>query len=108
MDDHEEFRLLCSAIYGYGAQSKVAREFGWTFRSVHRWYHGKTSVPKEVLDALRRKTEISSPTSGATCKDAIALLFTRLVIRAMRAGWQENEIRTAIIELASDGAAFDI
>jgi hypothetical protein len=48
----EEFRAVGIALFGYGWQSKLARELGIADRTVRKWVSGETPLPEWLETAL--------------------------------------------------------
>ena len=106
-DAASAFRAGIERLWGYGAQTRAARHFEVSDRSVRAWVSGKTPVPSGVMAELRAMLDIAPPAAGMTdgqrddaCRDAIEPLLTDIRDRAIAAGWHPAEVAAAVLDLA--------
>ena len=106
-DAASAFRAGIERLWGYGAQTRAARHFEVSDRSVRSWVSGKTPVPSGVMAELRAMLNIAPPEADLTeeqrddaCRDAIEPLLTDIRDRAIAAGWHPAEVAAAVLDLA--------
>ena len=106
-DAASSFRAGIERLWGYGAQTRAARHFEVSDRSVRSWVSGKTPVPSGVMAELRAMLNIAPPEADLTeeqrddaCRDAIEPLLTDIRDRAIAAGWHPAEVAAAVLDLA--------
>lgn len=103
------FRSMIDKLWGYGAQTRAARHFEVSDRTVRHWVAGKRAIPERVMAELRAIVSIAPPPNTDASEDrdlaarqALEPALTELRNRALAAGWSEPEIHVAILNLALD------
>ena|SRR5690606_3498473 len=103
--DAEKFRAGIGQLWGYGAQSRAARYFEVTDRTIRHWIAGTRSIPANVMAELHAMISIAPPDGetdrDAACQDALEPALSDLRDRAVGAGWHPAEVATAIMALAA-------
>lgn len=103
-----EFRRLIERLWGYGAQTRAARHFEVTGRTVRNWVSGRSDIPEPVLEEARTMANIAPPPESSAAEDrdeacaaALEPALTELRDRAVGAGWDPAEIAVAILSLTA-------
>lgn len=106
-DAASAFRSGIERLWGYGAQTRAARHFEVSDRSVRAWVSGKTPVPSGVMAELRAMLDIAPPAADMpddqrddACREALEPLLTDIRDRAIAAGWHPAEVAAAVLDLA--------
>lgn len=104
-DAASAFRAGIERLWGYGAQTKAARHFEVSDRTVRAWVSGKTAIPMGVMADLRAMLDIAPPAAGMTdeerdeaCYAALEPLVTDVITRAVAAGWHPAEVSAAALD----------
>lgn len=101
------FRRMIEQLWGYGAQTRAARHFEVSGRTVRHWVAGERSIPERVMAELRAMLSIAPPTDidadrDDACREALQAALTGLRDRAVAAGWHPAEVAVAILSLTVD------
>lgn len=104
-----EFRRMIEQLWGYGAQTRAARHWEVSDRTVRHWVAGKRAVPEKVMEQLRAMTSIAPPPDTTSdddrddaCRAALEPSLTNLRNRAVGAGWHPAEVAAAILSMTID------
>jgi hypothetical protein len=57
MIDIDLLTRIGPVIYGFGWQTQLAKDLGWSARSMRRWLAGDHSLPDATADMLRRRID---------------------------------------------------
>lgn len=103
-----EFRRLIERLWGYGAQTRAARHFEVTGRTVRNWVSARSDIPDQVIDEARAMVNIAPPPDSShtedrdgACAAALEPALTELRDRAVAAGWNPAEVAVAILSLTA-------
>lgn len=112
MDDKNQaalFRRMIEQLWGYGAQTRAARHFDVSDRTVRNWLSGKHAIPAGVMAELHAMVAIAPPPDTDSdedrddaCVEALEPALTELRDRAVSAGWHPAEVAAAILSLTVD------
>lgn len=101
------FRRMIAELWGWGAQTKAARHFEVSDRTIRHWVAGERAIPERVMAELRAMLAIAPPTDvdedrDDACREALQPALTELRDRAVAAGWHPAEVAVAILSLTVD------
>jgi len=104
-----QFRRMIEQLWGYGAQTKAARHFAVSDRTIRHWVAGERSIPDRVMSELRAMVSIAPPPGtdstedrDEACREAMEPAMTELRDRALAAGWHPAEVAAAILSMTID------
>ena len=105
----EFFRAGIEKLWGYGAQTRAARHWEVSDRTVRHWLSGRNTIPEGVISDLRNMLSIAPPPETSVdddrdeaCREALEPALTELRDRAVSAGWHPAEVAAAIMSLTAD------
>ena len=108
-DRSAQFRRMIEHLWGYGSQTKAARHFEVSDRTIRHWVAGERSIPERVMSELRTIISIAPPPGSTSeedrdeaCREAMEPALTELRDRAVASGWHPAEISAAIISFTVD------
>lgn len=108
-DQANIFRAGIERLWGYGAQTRAARHWEVSDRTVRRWVIGESAIPAAIMADLRAMLSIAPPPDSTSdddrddaCRTAMEPALTELRDRAISAGWHPAEIAAAIMSLTVD------
>jgi hypothetical protein len=103
------FRRMIERLWGYGAQTRAARYFEVSDRTVRHWIAGRHPIPPRVMAELRAIISIAPPPDSDagedrddSAREALEPALTELRDRAVAAGWLPAEVAAAILALTVD------
>lgn len=105
---NEEFARLASDVWDYGYQTKAAKHFNVSDRTMRRWCSGESRVPDTVLAEMRQIANVLPPPSnssslddrGADCQHAMEPSVGRLCEQAVTNGWTADEVWRALVAIS--------
>lgn len=108
-DQAASFRAGIEKLWGYGAQTRAARHWEVSDRTVRHWLSGRNPVPAGIMSDLRAMLSIAPPPDSSpdddrdkACRVAIEPALTELRDRAVSAGWHPAEVAAALMSLTAD------
>lgn len=108
-DQADIFRAGIEKLWGYGAQTRAARHWEVSDRTVRRWVIGESAIPAAIMADLSAMLSIAPPPDSTSdddrddaCRTAMEPALTELRDRAVSAGWHPAEVAAAIMSLTVD------
>lgn len=105
-DNSAQFIRLAELLWGYGYQTRAARHFEVSSRTVRRWVAREAIIPERIMAELLVMVNIAPPPDSNSdqdrddaCAAALEPVLTDLRNRAMGSGWRPAEIDSAIFSL---------
>ncbi len=108
-DQADIFRVGIERLWGYGAQTRAARHWEVSDRTVRRWVIGESAIPAAIMADLSAMLSIAPPPDSTSdddrddaCRTAMEPALTELRDRAISAGWHPAEVAAAVMSLTVD------